>query len=301
MPWEIPMRVFLTGATGYLGSNVLSRLLVQGHQVMAHIRDENAAPTITAQGATPVLGDLTDASWLRAQLWDLDGFVHTASPNDATSAALDAAVLGAVLPALAGTPTVYVHTAGTWIHGNGHNITEDSPFLPPSIVAWRPAVVKQVRDAAHYGVHAVVVAPANLYGHHGGIPALIANGPRAHDDRPALLYPGGHQHMSNVYVDDIAALFTLALTTAPAGSYYLGANDHSPTMRDVAVAASHGQGLDGRVHQEADTDTRARLGPLTDALMLDQRIDTSHARALGWQATGPSLLDELAAGSYALQ
>jgi hypothetical protein len=80
-----------------------------------------------------VLGDLTDSSWLRAQLSDLDGFVHTASPNDATSAALDAAVLDAVLPALAGTPTVYVHTAGTWIHGDGYNITEDSPFLPPRL------------------------------------------------------------------------------------------------------------------------------------------------------------------------
>jgi nucleoside-diphosphate-sugar epimerase len=162
-------------------------------------------------------------------------------------------------------------------------------------------VVKRVRDAAHYGVHTVVVAPANLYGNHGSIPALIANGPRTDGDRPALRYPGGHQHMSNVYVDDIAALFTLALTTAPPGSYYLGANEHSPTMRDIAVAASHGQGLDGRVHQESEADTRARLGPLTDALMLDQRIDTSHAHALGWRATGPSLLDELAAGSYALQ
>ncbi len=293
------MKVFLTGGTGYIGSAVLAEVLAQGHEVVAHARSTGSASHLTQAGAHPVVGDLGDRGWLTEQVDGVDAVVHAASPNDATSAALDAAVLDAVLPALAGTGRPYVHTGGVWIHGSGAHITEDSPLDPPPIVAWRPAALARVRAAADDGVRSVVVAPANVYGAGGGLPALVLGGPTTGGDAPALLVPGGPQHFSSVHVADLADLFALALTEAPAGSYLIGAGPESPTVQEIAEVASRVRGLEGRTAAETEEATRARLGPLAAALLLDQQIDATRARSLGWTPNRPSLLADLATGSYA--
>lgn len=291
------MNVLLTGATGYLGSAVLAALLADGHTVRAHLRS-TASEQRPPDGAEPVRGELTDPAWLRGQLKDVDGIVHAASPNDATSGAFEAAFLDAALPALAGSGRPLVVTAGNWIHGSGTAITEDTPPDPPAIVAWRPAVVQRVRAAAADAIRTVVISPANLYGDGGGIPALLRDGPVTDGPEPALRCVGGDQHFANVHRDDIAALYALALREAPAGSYYLGADRASPTMAEVTTAASRLRGLDGRIAPESQADSRKRLGPLADALLLDAQIDAGHAHALGWRPSGPSLIEELTTGSY---
>jgi nucleoside-diphosphate-sugar epimerase len=287
------MNVLLTGATGYLGSAVLARLLSDGHEVVAHARSAESAARL-APGALPAIGDLTDADWLRQLADRSDAVIHTASPNDATSRALDTAFLDAVLPVLAGSDRPLVHTGGTWIHGSAAAIDETTPVDPPPIVAWRPAVLDRVRAAASDAIRTVVISPANLYGDGGGIPVMLAGGPTTGDSDPALLVVGGEQHFANVHRADIAALYALALTDAPAGSYYLGANQVSPTMAAIAAVASHARGLEGRTAPEPVQQSRQRLGPLADAVLLDAQINCRRAHELGWRPAAPSLLDELA-------
>ena len=287
------MKVFLTGATGYVGSAVLARLLTDGHEVVAHARSVESADRLLP-GAVPAIGELTDAGWLREHVDHSDGVIHTASPNDATSEAFDTAFLDAVLPILAGSDRPLVHTGGTWIHGSGIGIDENTPANPPPIVAWRPAVLDRVRAAASDGIRTVMIAPANIYGDGGGIPAMLAYGPTTEDSEPALLVVGGDQHLANVHRADIAALYTLALTDAPAGSYYLGANRDSPTMTEIAKAVSVARGLDGRIAPERLEESRQRLGPFADAVLIDAQIDCQRAHNLGWRPSGPSLLDDLA-------
>jgi nucleoside-diphosphate-sugar epimerase len=295
------MVIFLTGASGYLGGAILRELLAHGHAVVAHARTAESAAALSEAGATSVVvAELADADWLGAQLAGVDGMVHAASPNDATSAALDNAVLDAALTAFASTGRPYVHTGGTWIHGSGIAITESSPVAAPPIVAWRPAVVDRVRAAATTGVRSCVIAPANLYGHGRGLPAGILAGPTTGDEPPALVFPGGPQHFPNAHVDDVAALYRLAIESAAPGSYYLAANADAPAMAEIAAAASRLRGLDGRAVGEDRQASRRRLGPLADALLLDARVDSARARhELGWNPDGPSLLDELTTGSYA--
>lgn len=287
------MKVFLTGATGYVGSAVLARLLTDGHEVVAHARSVESADRLLP-GAVPAIGEVTDAGWLREQVDQSDGVIHTASPNDATSGGFDTAFLDAILPILAGSDRPLVHTGGTWIHGSGIGIDEDTPVNPPPIVAWRPAVLERVRAAASDGIRTVMIAPANVYGDGGGIPAMLAYGPTTGDSEPALLVVGGDQHLANVHRADIAALYTLALTEAPAGSYYLGANRDSPTMTEIAEAVSVARGLDGRITSEPLEQSRQRLGPFADALLIDAQIDCQRAHNLGWRPSGPSLLEDLA-------
>lgn len=286
------MNVFLTGGTGYVGSSVLTSLVGAGHQVTALVRNEDKAAQVSAAGATPLIGDLTDTDLLAKAAGEAEAVIHVGSPGDATSADVDAGVVEAFLGALAGSGKVYLHTSGVWIHGSGEDIHEDGPLDPPPITAWRLPLDARVLAAAADGVHSVVIAPAVVYGHNGGLPTLLFNAPR--DDAGALLFPGsGDQHWTTVHVDDLGPLYLAALNKAPAGSYYLAVSGINPTVRELALAISDA------VAAEPAEQTQARLGPLEAALALDQQATGAKARAeLGWTPVGPSLTAELRAGSY---
>lgn len=289
------MTVFLTGGTGLIGSAVLARLLSTGREVRALARSDASAAALEAAGATAVRGDVDDTDLLAREAAASEGMIHTAAAADGKDAERDAGLLDAVLPVLAESDRPYVHTSGVWIHGDGDAITEDTPFDPPALTAWRLPLDARVRAAAGDGIRSVVIAPGIVYGRGAGLPTMIVGGPQRDG---ALLYPGSSQHWTTVHVDDLAALYVLAFEQAPAGSYYLGVNGTNPLVHDIAVAASHTLGLDLRVEPEPEQESRDRLGPLFDAFALDQQATGEHARSLGWEPTGPSLVDDLATGSY---
>src|SRR5580693_6377621 len=112
------MKVALTGATGFVGSHVLDELQKHGHEVTALVRDDARAEAVAARGATPAVADLYDRPAVAALLGKADGAIHTASPGDATSADLDAAVADAAIAAFAGTGKPYIPVSGLWIYGD---------------------------------------------------------------------------------------------------------------------------------------------------------------------------------------
>lgn len=290
------MTIFLTGGSGYIGSAVLSQLVARGREVRALARSDASAAAIEQAGGVAVRGEITDTDLLAREAAASDGFIHTAATSTAADADHDAAVLDAVLPALAGSGKAYVHTSGVWVHGSGATLTEATPFAPPPITGWRLPLDARVRAAAADGVRSIVIAPGIVYGHGGGIPNLVKSAPRADG---ALLYVGGEQHWTTVHVDDLAHLYVLAFEQAEAGSYFLGVGGDNPLVEDLARAASHAAGLDGRVAPEPEADARERLGPMYDALVLDQEATGAHARELGWKPRARTLVDELVVGSYA--
>src|SRR3984885_3799425 len=103
------MQVALTGGTGFIGSHILTELQAHGHQVTALVRDDAQADTVAARGATPAVVDLYARPAVAKLLADADGAVHTASPGDAASANLDAAVVDAAIDAFGITGKPYVH------------------------------------------------------------------------------------------------------------------------------------------------------------------------------------------------
>jgi uncharacterized protein YbjT (DUF2867 family) len=120
------MKVTLTGSTGFIGSHILTELRQHGHEVTALVRDDAQAGTVAASGATPVVVDLYDRPAVIKALNGTDGAIHTASPGDATSANLDAAMVDAVTSAFGGTGRPYLHISGEWIYGQNTAITEGS-------------------------------------------------------------------------------------------------------------------------------------------------------------------------------
>ncbi len=122
------MKVTLTGATGFVGSHVLTELLEHGHEVLALVRNGDQADTVAARGATPIVPDLYDHRTTVALLRGADGAIHTASPGDETSADLDTAVVEAAIEAFADTGKPYLQISGLWIS----ETTPRSPRSPHS-------------------------------------------------------------------------------------------------------------------------------------------------------------------------
>jgi uncharacterized protein YbjT (DUF2867 family) len=139
------MKVALTGATGFIGSHVLTELREHGHEVIALVREGDAqADAVAETSATPVAVDLYDRPAVVDLLRDADGAIHTASPGDETSGDLDAAVVDAAIEAFAGTGKPYVHISGTWVYGDNTAISEESPHKPPAMVSYREPIDRRV-------------------------------------------------------------------------------------------------------------------------------------------------------------
>jgi nucleoside-diphosphate-sugar epimerase len=291
------MRVALTGATGFIGSHVLRELQEHGHEVTALVRDDAHADTVAARGATPALVDLYDRAAVVSLLGEADGAVHTASPGDATSADLDSSVVDAAIEAFGGTGKPYAHTSGAWVYGAGSSISEESPFNPPPLVAWREPIERRVLDMKD--MRGVVVVSSVVYGDGGGaIPALLLGSPR--DDAGNLIMLGtGQQHWSTVHVADLADSFRRVLESDSARGYYLVGDGLNPTVAELTEAAAVAVGAPGAV-PGSDDEARGRLGDhFAEVLLLDQSTAAAKARAeLDWNPSHPGLVDELRIGSY---
>jgi len=291
------MKVALTGATGFIGSHILTELHEHGHEVTALVRDDTQADITKARAATPVVIDLSDRPAVATVLASADGAIHTASPGDATSADLDSAVVDAVTGAFAGTGKPYLHISGAWVYGDNTSITEDSPFNAPALVSWREPIERRVLGEA--GMRGVVIVSGVAYGDGGGgIPGLLLGSPR--DDAGNLIMLGtGQQHWSTVHAADLADFFRRVLEHDSARGYYVVGNGANQTVAELTEAAAVAAGAPGAV-PGSDDEARARLGGyFAEVLLLDQGTDAARARTeLGWQPSHPTLADEFRHGSY---
>ena len=291
------MKVALTGATGFIGSHVLTELHEHGHEVTALVRDEARADTVAARGAQAAVVDLYDRPAVASLFGKVDGAIHTASPGDATTADLDSAMADAVIEAFAGTGKPYIEISGMWVYGDNTSITEQSPFHAPALVAWKEPIERRVLGAT--GMRAVVIVSSTAYGDGGGaIPGALLASPR--DDAGNLVMIGtGQQHWSTVHVADLADVFRRVLEDGFARGRYVIGNGVNSTVADLTEAAAAAVGAPGAVPGSGG-EARARLGDnFAEVLLLDQGSDAAKARAeLGWHPSHPSLVDEFRHGSY---
>jgi nucleoside-diphosphate-sugar epimerase len=291
------MQVVLTGATGFIGSHVLTELQDHGHDVSALVRDAGQAEAIAARRATPVVVDLYDRPAVVKLLRDAGGAIHTASPGDTTSADLDSAVVDAAIDAFAGTGKPYLQISGLWIYGSNPSITEDSPLDPPALVSWKPPIEARVLEAGD--MRGVVIVSGTAYGDGGGgIPGLVLGSPR--DEAGNLIMLGtGQQHWATIHVADLANFFRRVLEDDSARGRYVIGNGLTPTVAELTEAAAVAVGAPGAV-PGSDDEARTRLGDaFAEVLLQDEGTAAARARAdLGWQPSHPGMVEELRHGSY---
>ncbi|GLY34120.1 3-beta hydroxysteroid dehydrogenase [Amycolatopsis sp. NBRC 101858] len=289
------MRVFVTGASGWIGSALVPELLGAGHQVVGLARSDASAAAVEKLGAEVLRGGLDDLETLKTGAANADGVVHLAFGHDFSrmEAAIrtDAAAVDAMAAVLAGKPLIAASGTPS-VPGRAATEADDPAGFGP--VAGRMDNARAVVKTAENGVRASVVRlPRSVHGEgdaHGLIARLIAAG----REKGIAAYVGdGTARWPAVHVLDAAHLFHLALEHAPAGSVLHAVGDEGVAIRDVAEVAGRRLGLPV-TSVEAD-----ELGFLGAILAIDQPASsTTTQELLGWQPTHPGLLDDLEKGYY---
>ncbi|MEO8875625.1 MAG: NAD-dependent epimerase/dehydratase family protein [Polyangiaceae bacterium] len=289
------MRIFVAGASGYIGAAVSRSLIARGHQVVGSARNDATAEKLKAVGIEPVQADLSDADSFGRAAKGVDAVVQAASPNDATSAAVESKAVQAILTALAGSDKPFVLTSGVWVYGPAGDkpSTEESPLNPFAMVAWRPAVEQSVLKAEK--IKGIVIRPGMVYGHAGGLTNVFVG---QSNSIGRVRVPGdGRNRWSVVHVDDLGELYALALEKSAAGGIYNGSTDESISLSQIgrAIAKTAGVPFGAWPLEEA----RKELGPLADALAMDQQVRSPWSREiLGWAPKQITFAKDLEGGSY---
>ena len=290
------MRIFVTGASGWIGSAVVPELIGAGHQVLGLARSDASAAAVAAMGAEVLRGDLDDLDTLRAGATGADGVIHLAFIHDFTqfeaSVQADARAIEAVGRALEGSGKPLVIASGTpALPGRVATERDDLPSSGPA--AGRAANARAALDMAARGVRPSVVGlPRSVHGEgdHGFIPILIG----VARDKGVSGYVGdGSSRWPAVHVLDAARLFRLAVEQAPAGSVLHAVGDEGVPVRDIAAVIGRHLNLPTASLPAED------FGFLGGLLGIDQPASGALTRELlGWQPTHPGLIEDLGQGHY---
>ncbi len=298
------MKVFITGAPGYIGGTVAAKLLAAGHEVSGLARDSEKAALLSARGIEPVVGTLDDLAILDAAARDADAVINAASTHHSFA-------IRTLVDALRGTGKTFIHTSGSSILADnaagmhaGNVFTEDMNFTPqPEKATWHAIEQQIILPAAQDGVRTVVLCPCMIYGTGAGVRTESIQVPlmiRVAREAGVSRYVGAGENIwSNVHIDDCVDAYLLALEHAPAGSYfYLEAGED--TLGDVARAIGHLLGHNAPAQSMTMTDAYEAWGmPMTQSLGSNSRLNGDKARAmLRWTPKGPPMLDDIENGSY---
>jgi nucleoside-diphosphate-sugar epimerase len=295
------MRVFVTGATGYIGGAVVRAVQQAGHEVIGLARSKRAAEALVSVGCEPHLGDITDPAGLAPALADADAVIHTAvGMGGGIVGDADHAVVDAMASALAQRNGTLILTSGLAVY-TGYRVpfVDESTALDDVVEPQRPRVALEERAlaAAAHGVRPVVLRPGHVYG--GGSAGIFTRTllDAARTAGHGVFVGDGNGLYAALHLDDLAAAYVAALTDASAsGRYNLVAQ--TMMMRDVATAMSHGVGGGGSTSALTVEEAVERWGPIGRGLLGGPMVSSVHATAeLGWSPSGPSLAYELIHGS----
>ncbi len=285
-------RVFVTGASGYVGSAIAARLLRAGHPVLGLTRDEGRAAALKSAGVQPVMGDLAEPRGFLGALKNCDAVVHAAS--DAKSTPLrDQQALDAIRAAAEdGRVRRFLYTSGVWVYGDtaGAVVDEESATAPLALVRWRPIHEDLAFDLSRFDVATIVMRPTIVYGEARGIVGgLFAE---ARDKRTVTVAGDGSQHWGMVHRDDVAEAYALALEHAAGGEKYVLNDGSDLTLTAVGQAIARVTGAELKTWPREEV--LKALGPYGEALLASQRSTAARARReLGWVPRHTSIVDEI--------
>lgn len=295
------MNVFVTGATGFIGSAVVQELLRHGHQVLGLARSEEAVKKLKAAGAEAHRGDLTDPESLKAAVQTADGVIHLGFIHDFTRfaevCAIDKQVVETIGDALMGTEKPFLVTSGTAIAAKEGLLTEED--LPQNNAYPRVATELAVDTLAAKGVKvAVVRLPPSVHGEgdvHGFVPILITI---AREKGIAAMIGDGSNVWPAVHRLDAAEAFRLALEKVPQpGTRYHLVDDQGVAFKQLAEQIS--RGLQIPVKSVSVEEAPGYFTWFTHFAMCNNRTSSERTRtSLGWKPTRPSLMEDLERGFY---
>jgi len=291
------MRVFLTGATGFIGSAIVRELIDAGHQILGLARSDAGAKSLIAAGAQVHRGTLEDLGSLRSGAAAADGVIHAAFIHDfnnyAPAAEADRRAIETLGAELAGSDRPLVVTSGTLVlQGPGPLLTEEDKANPNF-----PRKSEDALAMLSQGVHIVIVRlPPSVHGDgdHGFVPALI----NIARQKGVSAYIGdGLNRWPAVHRLDAAHLYRLAIENGPAGARYHGVGDEGVPVRDIAQVI--GKRLSLPVVAKSPEDAAGHFGWLANLFAMDSPASSVQTqKQLGWRPTHPWLITDMDGSSY---
>jgi nucleoside-diphosphate-sugar epimerase len=294
------MKIFCTGASGYIGGSVAAHLVAAGHQVTGLVRSAEKAEAVRARGIEPLLGTLDDTERLAQAGQAADVVVNAASADHEGA-------VKALLGALAGSGKPFIHTSGSSIVGTRAKgqrsdaiFDEDTPITPSPARAARVALNEFILSHRDKGCRPVIICPSLIYGLGLGasvqVPLLI----RLAKKRGNAAHAGpGENIWSNVHIDDLVALYALAVEKAPAGAFYFAESGEN-SMREACEAINRMLGFQEppTPMSMAEAATEWGEGTTEDTMASNSRVRAKRARQLGWKPKARSLIEEIEQGCY---
>jgi nucleoside-diphosphate-sugar epimerase len=290
------MRVFVTGATGFIGSAVVKQLIEAGHGVTGLVRSDAGAQSLTAAGAEVHRGDVTDLESLRSGAANADAVIHTAFNHDFSrfkeNCEIDRKAIEALGAALAGSDRLLMVTSGTGISSSGPGIpvTEDDAPVSSEVVP-RGATEEAAAAVASRGVRVAVMRLAQI--HDTVKQGLVTYAIQMAREKGVSAYVGdGQNRWPAAHRIDTAHLYRLALEKGEGGIRYHAAAEEGISVKDIAEAI--GRGLKLPVVSIAPEEAAAHFGWLAHFAARDLPASSAKTRKrLGWSPTGPGLLTDL--------
>lgn len=298
---EFIMRVFVTGASGFVGSAVVQELKQAGHHVIGLARSDASAAALAAAGVEVHRGDIEDVDSLRSGAEKSDGVIHTAFNHDFSrfqaSCAHDAVVIEAMADVLAGTSRPFVITSGIGVLPSGDLLTEDvlaptGPNAHPRTATERASVA-----AAARGINVSIVRlPPSVHGmgDHGFVPLLIG---LAREKGVAAYAGKGLNRWPAVHRLDAATVYRLALERGAQNARYHAVAEQGIEFRDIATAIGEGLGIP--VESKSGEEAQSYFGWFSHFAAMNVGASSEWTqKELGWTPTGPGLIEDLEGPAY---
>ncbi|HWQ68853.1 MAG TPA: NAD-dependent epimerase/dehydratase family protein [Patescibacteria group bacterium] len=288
------MKVFVTGANGYIGFNVASAFRRAGHEVWGLVRSEKKAHTVAMHEIRPVIGSMQHPDSYQQIAEQCAVLIHAAVDYQADTFSLDRKTIEVLLTAgkRDSQPKTVVYTSGTWVYGDtsGKTVDESASLRPTPLVAVRPDIEQMVLNASE--VWGVVVRPGCVYGRQGGLTGMWFDGPDK--GKPIQVIGDGNNRWAMVHIDDLAEGYLRAAESGLAGEVFNLTDRSTSTVREIAGAVARATGFTGPTQFVPADEASYTLDGFAECLTLDQQVDSSKAtRLLGWQSKHHGFIDEV--------
>lgn len=280
------MRIFVTGAVGYIGHAVAKAFRAKGHTVYGLVRSDEDARLLSLDEIWPIQGDLEQPESYKKILNEVEVAIHCAFDFSSEKGVdQEAKTIDTILQVFAQSslPRSFIYTSGVWVYGSrGYQMIDESmPLKPLECVKWRPAHEEKVLKATSPKLRTVVMRPGHVYGGIGGLTNILFT---STENGSVVIAGEGHNRWPMVHLQDLAYAYVSAIEKELTGVIFNVVDDSTATLREMAEAIARVANLEGKIEVLPVDKAKEQYGPLVEGFTIDLTVNNSRIkRLLGWQ------------------